>query len=407
MRNVNLMKVRSPIATIVALAVVLTGLWAAVAGSPAQAAGSGNGVTPYAPLAPAVTIAVLPEGTSADQIAAASPDLAVGVLSAGLGHVPAGQTYLDIGQGNRLAESLYPRELPVLSVGPDGVAPKAWEKVVTRAADAPADIRPGLLTDTLTAAGIPAGAAPETTYPALIAVGEGGALMRRPGCEQGGCPGVTVVETDAAGLTGLAGSLSGDDLLVAIERPGEEERLRSVGIAGAGFAGVLTSPSTRLDGYVLSTDIAPTVLDGLDVAVPDEMDGRAIESDAEGDRGEISGLQSRLDAVTTRRAPVIGTNLLIWLGLVALASLLGRARAARLALPLLAVSLALIPALLLLAAALEPSLAVERLLIGAGAPLLGAGLLWGLGRRLPPRSSGGGVDVPRPRSRRHTRRRNW
>ena len=69
---------------------------------------------------------MLPEGTTADQIAAASPDLAVGVFSAGLGHVPAAQTYLDIGQGNRLNESLYPRDLPVLTVGPDGVAPETW-----------------------------------------------------------------------------------------------------------------------------------------------------------------------------------------------------------------------------------------------------------------------------------------
>ena len=363
---------------------MLLGLSAAAAGSHAVAAGDDDGFTPYAPIAPAITIAVLPEGTTADQIAAASPGLAVGVVSAGLGHVPAAQTYLDIGQGNRLNDSLYPSDLPMVTVGPEGVPAASWEQVITRAEDAPAEIRPGLLTDTLAAAGIPAGAAPSATYPALIAVGEGGRLERRPGCEEGGCPGLTVIETDAAGLSAIAASLEGDDLLIAIERPGEEERLRSIGIAGDGFAGTLTSPSTRLDGYVLSTDIAPTVLEDLGVEVPHEMDGRAIESDAGGDRGDITGLRARLDEVTTRRAPVVGTNLLIWIGLVALASLLGRARAARVALPLLAVSMALIPALLLAGAALEPSLAVERLLIGAGAPLLAAALLWGLGRRLPP-----------------------
>jgi hypothetical protein len=378
------MKVRSGIATIVALAVALLGLWAALA-SPVAAAASGVAESGDALTAgPSVTIAVLPAGTGPDEIAAASPDLAVGVLSAGLGRVPARQTYLDIGQGNRLAESLYPRELPAVPVGPDGVPAPEWAKVVARAAGAPAEIRPGLLADTLAAAGVPAGAAPAASYPALIAVGEGGRLKRRPGCEGGGCPGLTVVEADVDSLSALAGSLADGELLIAIERPGEEERLRSIGIAGDGFAGTLTSSSTRLDGYVLSTDVAPTVLAALEVPVPDEMDGREIESDAGGDRSDIAGLRSRLDEVTTRRAPVIGTNLLIWIGLLALAALIGRARAARVALPLAATALALLPALLLLGAALQPSLLVERLLIGAGAPALAALLLWGCGRRLPP-----------------------
>ena len=38
-------------------------------------------------------------------------------MSAGLGSVPAQQTYLDIGQGNRVFDSLYDSELPALAPG--------------------------------------------------------------------------------------------------------------------------------------------------------------------------------------------------------------------------------------------------------------------------------------------------
>ena len=42
--------------------------------------------------------------------------------------------------------------------------------------------------------------------------------------------------------------------------PPDNEAL-AIGIAGNGFDGNLTSDSTRLDGYVLSTDVAPTIID--------------------------------------------------------------------------------------------------------------------------------------------------
>ena len=61
---------------------------------------------------------------------------------------------------------------------------------------------------------------------------------------------------------------------------------------------------------------------------------------------------------------------MVWVGLT-LAAVLWRRRG-RSGLTLLAVSLAYIPAILLLGAALEPSLTVERLLVGVGAPLAAA-----------------------------------
>ena len=68
----------------------------------------------------------------------------------------------------------------------------------------------------------------------------------------------------------------GNDLLIAVEKPppAENEAL-AIGIAGSGFDGNLTSDSTRLDGYVLSTDVAPTILERFGIAIPSQMSGPA------------------------------------------------------------------------------------------------------------------------------------
>src|SRR5204862_921380 len=63
-------------------------------------------------------------------------------------------------------------------------------------------------------------------------------------------------------------------------------------------------------------------------------------------------------------------TLLIWAGLAALAGLAFRARGLRVALPVLAVTVAYLPAVLLLTAALEPSELTERLIAGIGSPVL-------------------------------------
>ena len=94
-----------------------------------------------------MTLVLLPKGTSVQKLVAAG--LSPGLLSAGLGSVPAEQTYLDITQGNRVFDSLYDSELPAL-----GRDCSAWQAVVDRADSAPADIVPGLLTSTLEAAGV-------------------------------------------------------------------------------------------------------------------------------------------------------------------------------------------------------------------------------------------------------------
>ena len=264
--------------------------------------------------------------------------MAPGLLSAGLGSVPAAQTYLDISQGNRVFDSLYDSELPA-HVGGGICGPGYSAAVVERAESAPADIVPGLLAATLHRAG-------EECEVRSAGVGE---------------------------LRGLVRRLRGNGLLIAIERapPGDNEAL-AIGIAGEGFSGDLTSDSTRTDGYVLTTDIAPTILERLGVGVPPAMSGQAIRGEGTVDVASIEALGERMAVVSERRGPVIGVSLLVWLVVFGLTSLIGSGRVARVAVRLFALSVVYLPLLLLVGAALEPSRESEQLLAMFGAPLLAA-----------------------------------
>ena len=325
-----------------------------------------------------MTIALLPERIDVKTFERV-PGIAPGILNAGLGSVGPDQTYLDVGQGNRVWGSLYDRDLPLAF--PRGARVPQWEGIVERAESAPADIVPGLLASSLAEAGFrsPRGAAIEATrqlsVPALLAADRGGRIGRLPpGCAVRRClPPVRVVAASIARLGPLIERLRAPDLLIAISRPPPlDERQLAVGIAGAGYRGNLTSDSTRLDGYVLATDLAPTILERFGVEPPSEMSGEPIRSNGAIDADAIAALEDRMAEIQPRRGPVIGVSLLLWVLATGAAALgLGR-RGARLALPLLALSVVYLPALLLLAAVLEPGQGVEWLLVLAGGPALAA-----------------------------------
>jgi hypothetical protein len=324
--------------------------------------------------APRVTLAFVPSGTSPRALAAVD-GISPGLLSAGLGsEIRADQTYLDIGQGNRVFDSLYDEALPRLFTLDGRVPPVLWRAVVERARSAPADIVPGLLATSLERAGRPARATVDAGPAALVAANRAGRVPRSASSRAAG---MTVTSSELGGLPSLVEVLEGDDLLIAIERPPPEEKGRqlSVGIAGSGFAGQLTSDSTRLDGLVLSTDLAPTILGRLGVEVPDAMSGSPIRAEGEADPAALVSLERRMAQIGPRRGPVIGTSLLIWSALaLAVVALLG-ARGARVALPVLALAGIYVPAVLLLAGALEPTETAERVLIGVGCPVLAAATL--------------------------------
>jgi hypothetical protein len=282
--------------------------------------------------------------------------------------VPAEQTYLDIGQGNRIFDSLYDEKLPE----PHGCGPAWWQAVEERAASAPAEIVPGLLTSTFEAAGIG------------VRVG-GGASCTFSHRSLGGthphpAKSFEVRSSTLRQLSSLVEELQGDDLLIAIERPPPaKDRALVIGIAGRGFDGDLTSDSTRTDGYVLSTDVAPTILQRLGVPVPSEMLGQPIRSEGSVDPTAIESLGERMATISERRGLVIGLALAIWLGALVVVAIVSRGRAGRRGVKLTGLSVVYLPLLLLLGATLEPSQGAEALLVGLGAPLLALATLSALG----------------------------
>ena len=288
---------------------------------PAQAAAKGR-----------VVLVWLPSDTTVSRLARAG--LSPGVMSAGLGTVPSEQTYLDLSQGNRVFDSLYDKPLPELQ----GDRDRWWREVVARAESAPAEIVPGLLGSTLEAAGAP-----------------------------------RAFEVRHAALDRIPAAAS-YDLLIAIARPtGQSDDPLPIGIAGTGFGGNLTSDSTRTNGYVLSTDVAPTILQRLGIDVPSQMSGQPIRTEGKVDPAAIASLVNRMDVISSRRGPVVGLNILIWLAALLLVALLSRGRLAKPAVRLAGLAIVYLPLVLLLGAALEAGETAEGLLVLLLCPLL-AGL---------------------------------
>jgi hypothetical protein len=316
LKKLNLAKVRSAIGVTIALALLLA--------APSIAAAKEK----------QVVLAWLPSATTVAQLAHAG--FSPGVMSAGLGTVPPLQTYLDVGQGNRVFDSLYDRPLPEHRGGVRWLL-----EVVERAESAPADIVPGLLRKTLR----------ENNVRSQFAEIARTSLDRLP--PQGSY-----------------------QLLIAIAWPtGESDEPVPIGIIGTGFHGDLTSNSTRTDGYVLSTDVAPTILQRFGIPAPSAMSGQPIRSEGAVDPAAIESLVDRMDVISSRRGPVIGVAILAWLAITALVWLLSRGRFARAGIKLLGLSLVYLPLVLLLGAALEPSEGAERLLVLVFSPLLAAATL--------------------------------
>ena len=127
---------------------------------------------------------------------------------------------------------------------------------------------------------------------------------------------------------------------------------------------MLSSASTRTPGYVLSTDLAPTVISHLALPVPGAMTGLEIESGGSTDYDALAALEGRYRQVGESRGSAVLFPLVAWL-LIATALIFGSRR--RLAAPVLSVlclSVILLPAALLLTAALTPSAALESVIAG-------------------------------------------
>ena len=324
------------------------------------AAGSSASAAPHR----SVDLLWLPARTTVAQLAALG--YSPGLMSAGLGTVPPGQTFLDVGAGNRVFDSLYDEALPPPPAQPIQPACGRWfAAAVKRAATAPDEIEPGLLGRELGGRGINVGTAGESS------------------CPLGGRNGLRHQETgqpyfESEDATLQTARLFGErvsplKLVIAVARPtGESGEPIAIGIAGRGFHGNLTSDTTRTNGYVLSTDVAPTILEFFGLGVPDQMTGQAIRSEGSVDPGAIESLGARMAVVSHRRGPVIGLSLLAWVLAALLLVAVSRGALARVAVRLLGLSVVYLLLALLLAAALEWSQYAEMALVMVAAPAFAA-----------------------------------
>lgn len=338
-----------------------------------------------------VWIVVLPQGTSPIDLSELD-QAAIGLMNPGLGDVSAQQTWLDVSQGARTFDSSYDTSLDRVYAG--GESAQGWEKVVKRAKSAAARIVPGLLASRLALEDLNATASDSAGAAALAVVRRNGDVARAPIACGGpdsmidpatpgalatipGCPDpVTVLSMPLDSAIDASRNRRPSDLMIFIEQPPADSGDQlSIAIAGPGFEGTLRSPSTRTDGYVLSTDLAPTILDHFDLPVPDAMTGQVIESGGGLDLDRLNSLEGRYEQVGKRRGAALAIPLLLWMALAALVAFASRGLYGPLAVRLLCLSTVLLPGVLLLTAAMEPSLGIERAIATLLPVLIAAALL--------------------------------
>jgi hypothetical protein len=320
------------------------------------------GLGPAADGLPRATLVFVPSSTTVTQLARAG--FSPGLMSAGLGTVTPEQTYLDIGAGNRAFNSLYDNELPSM---PRRRCYSWFQEAVVRAESVPDEIEPGLLAESLRRKGgvsvfsfgapsCPLGLEPNT--------GEG--PIELPGIFE-------AAESTVAEAARFARRGGPHRLVIAIATPtGKTDDPIPLGIAGPGFDGDLTSDTTRTNGYVTSTDIAPTILEHFGIEVPSQMSGQPIRTEGSVDPAAIEARGARMAVVSHRRGPVIGLTLLAWVLAAVLLALLSRGALAPPAVRLLGLSVIYLPLMLLAGSALEPAEYPEMVLVMIAAPALAA-----------------------------------
>jgi hypothetical protein len=362
LKKLNLAKVRS---AGIALTIALSLFLAAVPGASAATQKRADSLALGESRLPQVNLDVVPASTSVADLARAG--FSPGLLSAGLGTVSADQTYLDVGAGNRIFNSLYDHELPPTPAAASACRPWFTE-AVERAESAPDEIEPGLMVERLEAGGV-------------AVVGEGPSICPlgiRPSkssfFEQLGGDGILWdSDSSLADAAKLARHAGPHGLVIVIATPtGKTDEPIPIGVAGKGYDGDLTSDSTRTNGYVLSTDIAPTILEFFGLKVPDEISGQAIRGEGSVDPAGIETRAARMKVVSPRRGPVIGFSLLAWVLALLLVVLVSRGGLARVGVRLIGLSVIYLPTLLLVGAALEPAQYPEMLVVMIGSPLLAA-----------------------------------
>ncbi len=319
---------------------------------------------------------------------------AVGLTSPTLGGYSKRQMLLDIGQGARISTRVYdPRAIPdtQLVEEPPGGRMTSWHEIVKRAEDAPGQVEPGLLATTIgehggrsAYAGIlgfeqldAIAAADRQGRIDLVSVGTQGTLVDRALelWEQADFV-VARLPADELGIEALEELIAArrpDDMIYALRAPPPGGlKLIPTGILARDFEGVLYSPTSRRDGLVTGTDVAPTLLDHLGIDVPDEMQGRILESRSDGKARDVLNLGARLNVVSSRRDPVLQWMLVFWVIGLAICVRLRDRDGARFAVRTGALTLLWLPPFTLLTAAIFPGPDAEVLILTLGPLVAGA-----------------------------------
>jgi hypothetical protein len=326
--------------------------------------------------------------------------LSIGLMGATQGAYSRRQTLLDMSAGTRVSRSGYqPRQIPKLTL--QGNHFEGWGALLKRVGSAPTEIVPGLL-----ASSVPGGAAyvnvqrddlPNAGVLACLRVLEkrgrldgliaadrrGRVAAVPPACVERARNQIEKVSGESRlTVVTLPEGQPGDDLmdeliarraartlLIVIRQPPRSRatQMLPMGIAGLrDEPGVLISRTTRRAGLVAATDLLPTVLEWLDVPIPDAVQGRAITVTGERDVAALRRLERRLRVVYPRRFPALTTAVVGFLAAFVLLTIAGRRK---LAMRVVGLAALWIPTVSLLTAALAQSRTHEKLTMAA-APIV-------------------------------------
>ncbi len=320
--------------------------------------------------------------------------VALGLSSPILGQYSRQQVLLDISAGSRISTRTYPDELGPLFLRRHGDRGQTagWNAAMRRGAAAPGEIVPGLLATTVQRHGghvAYAGVEGSLQGESIVATNEEGEVERASvaGPESLKRRALDLLEDHelvvarlprrAAGRRALGQILAGrrpQDMVYVMVAPNLSFGLLPTAVSAPGFTGLLTSPTTRREGLVTTTDIAPTALNHLGIVVPREMQGQPASSVSfEGARAEyLDGLNARQEVVTDRRIPALLLLLGAWLVVLAALGAVARGDGLRLGFRVGFLALLWLPSLALLTAALEPRAAAEYAILALGSLALGA-----------------------------------
>ena len=362
------------------------GAIAALGALPAAAAAAPRALIAFVPTEPAPKSPLLFD--------LAERDFSYGMASPSIGAYSKRQMVLDMSQGSRIANSAYPEKLKRLDLrlDPDGGGQvKGFRRARARADDAPGEVIPGLLADTLRRRGASSAYVGVVGFPqteAVVAADRKGRVERVSLGTIGTFARRTLAQwrehelvvarfpSDAAGLAALdrvVAERAPDDLILVVRAPpAGRGRLLPAGMLGPGAEQqVIYSQTTRRVGLVAVTDYATTVLDHLGIGVPDEMDGRAIDPRPDGDPEEVRLRMARLDVVLSRRGHGLRWFVIAFAGLAAALWFRRRREGLDEALRTGFLGAMWLPGVALLTAYLQPTRLAETILLAGGSLALG------------------------------------